>query len=97
MAGDTMSQVIVMQVEDFKRVVNESVRSAVREELKTISIAPEVMREKEAAKYLGLSANTLRQYRVQGIGPAYSKTGSVITYAKADLDYYLKKAKVKTY
>ena len=54
MAGDTMSQVIVMQVEDFKRVVNESVRSAVREELKTISIAPEVMREKEAAKYLGL-------------------------------------------
>lgn len=92
-----MSQVIVMQVEDFKRVVNESVRQAVREELKNISTAPEIMREKEAAKYLGVSANTLRQYRVQGVGPAYSKNGTVIFYTKKDLDLYLQEAKIKTY
>lgn len=92
-----MSQVIVMQVEDFKRVVNESVRQAVREELKNISTAPEIMREKEAAKYLGVSANTLRQYRVQGVGPVYSKNGTVIFYTKKDLDVYLQEAKIKTY
>lgn len=92
-----MSQVIVMQVEDFKRVVSESVRLAVREELQNISTAPEIMREKEAAKYLGVSANTLRQYRVQGVGPAYSKNGTVIFYTKADLDNYLQEAKIKTY
>lgn len=92
-----MSQVIVMQVEDFKRVLNESVRAAVREELQNLSTAPEVMREKEAANYLGLSANTLRQYRMQGVGPAYSKNGTIVSYAKKDLDSYLQQAKIKTY
>lgn len=92
-----MSQIIVMPVEEFKRVVNESVRAAVREELQHLSTAPEIMREKEAAKYLGLSTNTLRKYRMDGVGPAYSKNGTIISYAKKDLDAYLQQAKIKTY
>lgn len=92
-----MSQIVVMPVEDFQRLVRECIRRTLHEELKNFSQTPEVMREKEAAKYLGLTPNTLRQYRVRGTGPAYSKTGSVITYAKADLDFYLQQAKVKTY
>lgn len=90
-------QIVLLNPLELQQLINTSVRQAVREELKNISTAPEVMREKEAAKYLGVSANTLRQYRVQGVGPAYSKTGSVITYAKADLDFYLQKSKIKTY
>lgn len=89
-------QIVLLNPLELQQLINTSVRQAVREELKNISTAPEVMREKEAAKYLGVSANTLRQYRVQGVGPAYSKTGSVITYAKADLDFYLQKSKIKT-
>lgn len=93
-----MSQEIVMLTpKELQALVNNSVRLAIREELKNFSTASEVMREKEAAKYLGVSANTLRQYRVQGVGPAYSKNGTVIFYTKKDLDVYLQEAKIKTY
>lgn len=92
-----MSQYVVMPVEEFQSLVRESIRRTLHEELKNFSQTPEVMRERDAAKYLGLTPNTLRQYRVRGTGPAYSKTGSVITYTKADLDFYLQQAKVKTY
>lgn len=93
-----MSQEIVMLTpNELQALVNNSVRLAIREELKNISTAPEIMREKEAAKYLGISANTLRQYRTNGTGPAYSKNGTIIFYAKKDLDLYLQEAKIKTY
>lgn len=92
-----MSQFVVMPVEEFQSLVRESIRRTLHEELKNFNQTPEVMREKEAAKYLGLTPNTLRQYRVRGTGPVYSKTGSVITYLKSDLDFYLQQAKVKTF
>lgn len=90
-------QIVLLNPLELQQLINTSVRQAVREELKNMSTAPEIMHEKEAAKYLGVSANTLRQYRVQGVGPAYSKNGTVIFYTKKDLDLYLQEAKIKTY
>lgn len=92
-----MSQVIVVSPEELQVLLQEIMRKTLREELKNFSQVPEVMREKEAAKYLGLTSNTLRQWRVRGVGPVYSKTGSVVTYSKKDLDLYLQKAKIKTF
>jgi len=90
-------QIIMLAPQELKQLIDASVRQAMREELKNFSTAPEIMREKEAANYLGISANTLRQYRTNGIGPAYSKNGTVIFYTKTDLDNYLQQAKIKTY
>ncbi len=90
-------EIVMLSPNELRHLINASVRSAVREELKNFSQAPEVMREKEAAKYLGLSPLTLKNYRSQGIGPVYSKNGAVVSYSKKDLDLYLQKSKIKTY
>lgn len=47
------------------------------------------MDTEQAARYLGLSKITLQQWRVAGIGPAYSKGGRV-KYHKDDLDKYMR-------
>ena len=41
---------------------------------------------RQAAALLGLSPRTLERYRVTGDGPAFSKLGRRVCYARADLD-----------
>ncbi len=85
-----------MTPEELSSLVKDSVKSAMREEFEDIIKTPSIMREKDAAEYLQLSPQTLRQYRSNGIGPAYSKTGSTVIYAKKDLDLFLEKTKIRT-
>lgn len=40
----------------------------------------------EAADYLGLSARTLRRYRVTGEGPVFHRFGARVRYGRGDLD-----------
>ncbi len=40
----------------------------------------------EAAEYLGLSARTLRRYRVTGDGPVFHRFGARVRYRREDLD-----------
>lgn len=40
----------------------------------------------EAAEYLGLSARTLRRYRVTGEGPVFHRFGARVRYRRGDLD-----------
>ena len=40
----------------------------------------------EAAEYLGLSARTLRRYRVTGDGPVFHRFGGRVRYRREDLD-----------
>lgn len=48
-----------------------------------------ILRPKEAARYLGLSASTLAKMRCRGDGPNYVKLGlGAIGYRIADLDAY---------
>ena len=41
---------------------------------------------RQAAALLGLSPRTLERYRVTGDGPAFSKLGRRVCYARADID-----------
>ena len=48
-----------------------------------------------AGQYLGgVSRATLAEYRVKGIGPAYTKRGGFIRYRRADLDAYMEAGRV---
>ena len=51
--------------------------------------------EKEAAEYLGLHVQTLRNWRFQKVGPAYAKLGRAIRYYPEDLDAYKKACRVQ--
>jgi hypothetical protein len=52
--------------------------------------------EREAAAYLGpVQVRTLQDWRVRGIGPAYSKLGRRVAYAVADLDAFLELGRVE--
>lgn len=59
-----------------------------------------VMPAAEAAAYLGLSPQTLANWRSRGKGPAYSRLGGsgrpVIVYRKEDLDAFLLANRVDT-
>ncbi len=50
-----------------------------------------VMRVKEAADYLGLSASTLNKWRVTGKGPKFVKLGRVVAYRLSDLHEWLER------
>jgi len=47
-----------------------------------------------ASAYLGVKPQTLRNWRCQMRGPAYSKIGRRIVYAVQDLDKYREKNRV---
>lgn len=48
------------------------------------------LNEREAAKYLGLSASVLRLWRADGTGPVYFRAGSkLIRYLRRDLDRWI--------
>lgn len=42
-----------------------------------------------AAAYLGVSARTLRRWRMQGTGPAFYKVGGRVWYTLSDLAIYV--------
>lgn len=54
-----------------------------------------IMNEKQAAKYVGLSAGTLQNYRCQLKGPVFIKIGKSVRYMREDLDEYLKANRVE--
>ena len=66
----------------------------------TTLITPATLTTKEAAVYLGLSSQTLANWRVHGLGPAYLRLGSPgrprIMYLPEDLDAFLRANRVKT-
>lgn len=63
------------------------------DELKTKAI-----RERDAARYLGLSTSFLRAARIGrgSPGPAYVRAGRAIVYVVADLDAWLEQHRVVT-
>lgn len=49
----------------------------------------DMMDDRHAAPYIGLSVSTLRAWRVRGGGPRYRKMGAAVRYSRADLDAYI--------
>lgn len=62
-------------------------------------VTPAVLTTEEAAIYLGLSRQTLANWRVHGLGPAYSRLGGAgrprIVYLIEDLDAFLRDNRVE--
>ena len=54
----------------------------------------QVLNDIQAARYLGLAAQTLRNMRHYGRGPAYCKLGSRVVYKTSDLDLYLAQRRI---
>lgn len=44
----------------------------------------------EAAEHLGVTDTTMRRWRSQGVGPAFTKIGAFAAYTVADLDAWVK-------
>lgn len=63
-------------------------------------VTPAALTAEEAATYLGLSRQTLANWRVHGVGPAYSRLGGAgrprIVYLVEDLDAFLRANRVET-
>jgi predicted DNA-binding transcriptional regulator AlpA len=53
-----------------------------------------LIREAEAAAYLGLSPKTLARWRWAGKGPVFHKLGSAVRYSVAELDSFVSSAAV---
>ncbi len=54
----------------------------------------EVLNDVQAARYLGLAPQTLRNMRHYGKGPAYCKLGARVVYKVGDLELYLAKRRI---
>ena len=54
----------------------------------------EYLKDDEAANFLNLSKQTLRNWRTQGRGPAYSKAGRAVRYSLEDLRRYMEKNRI---
>ena len=52
-------------------------------------LAPAVLRERDAALYIGLSRAYLKKARIFGKGPAFVRLQRTISYRVADLDRWL--------
>ena len=52
-------------------------------------------KEEQAAEYLGMKTNTLRQWRFMSTGPVYLKIGRSVRYRQADLDAFLERVAIQ--
>lgn len=94
--GANMSQIIITTQEELIAVISHVFKQEIGTLLKEATHYKNVMNEKEAAIYIGQSANTLRFWRGQGRGPAYLKDKQSVRYKKDDLDTWLNNNKTFT-
>lgn len=93
-----MSHVIVTSSEELSIIVSQAVRREVGAIIQDMARKDprESLKPEQAAEYLGQSANTLRQWRSQGRGPAYEKRGRSIRYKLEDLEIWRNANRVLT-
>ena len=53
-------------------------------------VTPAWLSPAQAATYTGIPEKTLEQYRRHGTGPALSRVGKHVRYARTDIDAWLK-------
>jgi hypothetical protein len=51
--------------------------------------APQLLREIDAAAYLGLAPKTLSRWRWAGKGPSFHKLGTAVRYSVYELDKFI--------
>lgn len=72
----------------------DDIRAVVREELgrenQSTQNQPMSLKEKDAAKYIGVSHSTLRRWRQKGIGPKHYRLGRPYFYTIAAIEEWMK-------
>ena len=58
------------------------------------AIESPLLNSHDAAHYLDMHEGTLKNWRVQGIGPTYVRVGRNVRYLKTDLDGWLQAQRV---
>jgi predicted DNA-binding transcriptional regulator AlpA len=53
------------------------------------------LKDNEAAHYIGMKTQTLRNWRAMNRGPAYVKVGRAVRYSLNDLDAYMTERRVQ--
>lgn len=89
-----MSQIVVMTPDEMRILISQAVRDSVQ--FSPSEDIPTVMTELQAAQYLNIPNNTLRNWRTISRGPRYTKNGKIIRYRREDLDNWLRKNAVMT-
>jgi len=51
--------------------------------------ADDMLDEREAAAYLGISASAMRKWRARQCGPKYARLGRIIRYRQSDMDAFV--------
>lgn len=89
-----MSQIVILTPEEMRVLICQAVRDSVP--YASPEDVPPVMTEAQAAEYLHIPHNTLRNWRTVSRGPRYVKNGKIIRYRREDLDNWLRKNAVMT-
>src|SRR3546814_1224907 len=65
-------------------------------ESNVVQIKPRRLSEREAAAYLGpVTPRTLQDWRIKGMGPAYTTLGGRVAYDVPDLDFFIATRRVE--
>jgi hypothetical protein len=59
-----------------------------------VNSLPQLFTSQEAADYLGVREQTLKIWRVQGVGPSFCKVEKCVRYSFDDLKNYLNQQKI---
>lgn len=54
-----------------------------------MSLTKHLVAPEEVAAYLGISPDTMKDYRQQGRGPRYTRVGKLVRYRMADVEEWL--------
>ncbi len=89
---------------DKQRTIDNAFRCLIKETKKATGLTPSIAKRtrskkrhllttKDAAKLLGRRPHTLENWRCNGDGPPFHKTGGSIVYKRSDLNEYLEERK----
>ena len=81
--------IVVMTPDQLSALVRSAVADGIAAGMQEATRRETYLKEVAAAEYVNVRPNTLRQWRAQGIGPAYIKMSKSVVYAMRDLDAWL--------
>jgi predicted DNA-binding transcriptional regulator AlpA len=59
-----------------------------------MAMAEKSLNERQVAELLGLSVQTVRNWRFRRVGPAYIKLGGAVRYRPEDIEKYLETRRI---
>ena len=79
----------------LRALIADTVEQAIQRQTGSLTQS-DWMAPRDAARYLGCTAQHLQNLRARRTGPAFVKFGRLVRYARLDLDNYLLERRVRT-